>query len=130
MSGKLKRECYGGLKGIELSKFRTRYGPQHTSSLVQKTLKYFGLQDRLAERAPIERWPEVVGSNMATHTRAVDIKNKVLILEADHGAWRQEVTMLIPMIIKKYNAMFGEGTVEEISWRDRPKRSGHGRRQG
>jgi predicted nucleic acid-binding Zn ribbon protein len=84
----------------------------------------------MTERAPIDRWPEVVGSKMAVHTRAVDIKDKVLILEADHGAWRQEVTLLIPMIIQKYNALFGEDTVKEIMWRDRPMRSRHGRRQG
>lgn len=113
-----------------MSKFRTRYGPQHTSLLVERTLKYFGLQDRMAERAPIDAWPEVVGSKMAAHTRAVDIRNKTLILEADHGAWRQEVTLLIPMIIQKYNAMFGENTVKEIMWRDRPMRSRYGRRQG
>ncbi len=126
----MTREFYGRLKGSLMSKFRTKYGPQHTSTLVQKTLKYFGLQDRMAERAPIQQWPEVVGSKMAAHTRAVDIKDNVLILEADHGAWKQEVTLLIPMIIQKYNAMFGEGTVKEIMWRDRPLKSRYGRRQG
>jgi hypothetical protein len=33
------------------------------------------------------------------------------------------------MIIKKFNAMFGEGTVTEIQWRDRPVR-GRKRKNG
>jgi hypothetical protein len=37
--------------------------------------------------------------------------------------------MLVPMIIQKFNAMFGEGTVTEIQWRDRPHR-GRKRKNG
>ena len=52
----------------------------------------------------------------------MDLVDGVLVLEADHGAWRQELTMLVPMIIQKFNAMFGEGTVTEVQWWDRPHR--------
>ena len=37
--------------------------------------------------------------------------------------------MLVPMIIQKFNAMFGEGTVTDIQWRDRPVR-GRKRKNG
>ena len=50
-----------------------------------------------------------------------------LVLEADHGAWRQEVTMLVPMIIAKFDALCGEGTVTEVTWKERPVR---GRNRG
>ena len=39
----------------------------------------------------------------------MDLQDGVLILEADHGAWRQELTMLMPEIIEKFNALCGDG---------------------
>jgi predicted nucleic acid-binding Zn ribbon protein len=93
------------------------------SSILGAVLKQCGLQERVHERGPLLSWPQIVGAKIAEHSRAVDISDGVLILEADHGAWRQEVSLLTPMIIKKFNALHGEGTVTEIQWRDRPGQS-------
>ena len=106
-----------------------REGPLPISSLIEGALRQCGLHDRMEERAALLRWREIVGDKIASQSRAVDLVDGVLILEADHGAWRQELTMLVPMIIKKFNAMFGEGTVTEIQWRDRPVR-GRKRKNG
>ncbi len=99
-----------------------REGPLPVSRLIEGALRQFGLHDRLEERAALLRWREIVGDEIAEHSRAVDVVDGILVLEADHGAWRQELTMLVPMIIQKFNAMFGEGTVTDIQWRDRPVR--------
>lgn len=96
--------------------------PQPLSKILADVLRQCGLDNRLEERSPILHWAEVVGEDIAAHSRAVDLIDGVLVLEADHGAWRQEVTMLIPMIKDKFNARFGEGTVTDIQWRDRPVR--------
>jgi len=106
-----------------------REGPLPVSRLIEGALRQFGLHDRLEERAALLRWREIVGDEIAEHSRAVDLVDGILVLEADHGAWRQELTMLVPMIIRKFNAMFGEGTVTEIQWRDRPVR-GRKRKNG
>lgn len=79
-----------------------------------------GLRERAQERAVLSRWVEIVGKEIAAHARALDIQDGVLILEADHGAWRQELTMLAPGIVEKFNALCGPGTVVEIQWRERP----------
>ena len=106
-----------------------REGPLPVSRLIEGALRQYGLHDRLEERAALLRWREIVGEEIASHSRAVDLVDGVLVLEADHGAWRQEVTMLVPMIINKFNAMFGEGTVTDIQWWDRPVR-GRKRKSG
>jgi predicted nucleic acid-binding Zn ribbon protein len=102
-------------------------GLQPVSRILEGVLRDCGLQERLEERAALSEWSEIVGGDIAGHTRAVDLVNGVLTLEADHGAWRQEVTMLVPLIISKFNARYGEGTVTDIQWRDRPRR---GRKPG
>lgn len=111
-----------------MSSRRNNHGPQSVSQILQGVLRQSGLHERLEERSALLRWREVVGEDIAGHSRAVDISEGILTIEADHGAWRQEVTMLIPMIIEKFNAMCGEGTVREIQWRNRPGRTG--RRDG
>ncbi len=97
-------------------------GPQPVSSILAQVLRNCGLSERLEERSPLLAWKDVVGEEIAQHSRATDIKDGVLIVEADHGAWRQELTLLKPMIINKFNALFGEGTVTEIQWRNQPGR--------
>jgi len=106
-----------------------REGPVPISRIIEGALRQYGLHDRLEERAALLRWREIVGDEIAGHSRALDLADGILILEADHGAWRQELTMLMPMIINKFNAIFGEGTVTEIQWRDRPIR-GRKRKSG
>ncbi|MEN8006245.1 MAG: DUF721 domain-containing protein [Candidatus Krumholzibacteriota bacterium] len=106
-----------------------RQGPLPVSRLIEGALRQCGLHDRMEERAALLRWREIVGEEIAGHSRAVDLVDGILVLEADHGAWRQELTMLVPMIIQKFNAMFGEGTVTDIQWRDRPVR-GRKRKNG
>ena len=96
-------------------------GPQPVSRILEGALRRFGLHERLAERSALLKWREIVGDEIADHSRAIDLSDGVLVLEADHGAWRQEVGMLMPMIVKKFNALCGEGTVTTIRWRDAPQ---------
>lgn len=100
-----------------------RTGPQPIAGILEKVLRQYGLDERLNERGPLNAWPEVVGEEIAQHSKALDISEGVLTLEADHGAWRQELTLLIPMIINKFNALYGEGTVTEIRWKNQPGQS-------
>jgi len=99
-----------------------KVGPQPISRILEGALRQYGLHERLAERSVLQKWSEVVGDEIAAHSRAVDLVDGVLVIEADHGAWRQELTLLMPMIVTKFNEMCGAGTVTEIQWRDRPVR--------
>ena len=101
---------------------RKNEGPQPISRILEGALRQYGLQERFAERSVLQKWTAVVGEEVAAHSRAVDLADGVLVLEADHGAWRQELTLLMPAIIKKFNEQCGAGTVTEIQWRDRPVR--------
>ena len=95
---------------------RRKSKPERVDAIIESVLGGTGLADRARERSVLEVWAEIVGDKAAAHTRAVDIADGVLTLEADHAAWRQELTLLFPAIIEKYNARHGEGTVREIRW--------------
>jgi predicted nucleic acid-binding Zn ribbon protein len=91
-------------------------GPVRLDRILDGVLSECGLSDRMAERSLLEVWPQIVGERIARHVRAVDLRDGVLLLAADHGAWRQEVTLLLPRIREQCNERFGEGVVQEIRW--------------
>jgi len=100
-----------------MSDDRHKSRPVRVDAILESVLESTGLRARKRERSVLESWAEIVGERAAAHTRAVDIADGVLVIEADHAAWRQELTLLIPAIIAKYNARHGEDTVREIRWR-------------
>ncbi len=93
-----------------------RDGLQPIASILENALREAGVDERLAGRAPLLHWREIAGPEISAHVRAVDLVDGVLVLEADHGAWRQETAMLAPEILEKFNARFGEGTVSQLQW--------------
>lgn len=91
-------------------------GPVRLGRILDGVLSDCGLNDRLAERELLLAWNQIAGERLAAHVRAVDLREGVLWLDTDHGAWRQEVSLLLPRILRECNARSGEGTVKEIRW--------------
>lgn len=95
---------------------RRRGRPQPIDSILENVLDSTGLAGRMRDRRIMDDWEAVVGETAARHCRPVDYRDGVLTVEADHAAWRQELTLLAPVIIEKFNAIHGEGTVKSLSW--------------
>ena len=100
-----------------MGKTRRRSSPESLAKVLSKVLADTGLSERLDERRVLSAWVEIVGEEIAEHVRTLDIVDGVLMIDADHGTWRQEVTLLAPEIINRLNDMFGRETVCEIRWR-------------
>ncbi len=88
--------------------------PIKVSEIMGDMLDKLGLSQKLTQKSVLEKWPSIVGPKMAKHTQAVDCRDGILFVSADHGAWRQELMLLAPMIIHKYNEATGEETINEI----------------
>lgn len=93
-----------------------RGSPVPLERVLDGLLRAHGLEDRLVQRRALDAWESIVGSAIATHARAVDLADGVLTLQADHGAWRQEITLLLPQIVTAFNDRYGPGTVNSIQW--------------
>jgi len=99
-----------------MSENKKKSGPEKIGSVLVSLLKKSGLSGRVDERVVLERWPEIVGSRAAEHTTAIDLSNGILTVDADHAAWKQELTLLFPTIKEKFNELCGEGTVSVVRW--------------
>jgi len=91
-------------------------GPLPIGSILGNVLDATGISDRLRDRHILDDWAGVVGEAAAKHCRPVDFAAGVLTVDADHAAWRQELTLLTPMIIEKFNAIHGAGTIKSLRW--------------
>lgn len=99
-----------------MSREKRQQGPVKVGQILDGVLADCGLDDRLAERQLLSAWGDLVGERLASHVRAVDLREQVLYLDADHGAWRQEITLLIPRIMQRCAERFGEDVVADIRW--------------
>ncbi len=99
-----------------MSQQNRKEGPVRLGNILDGVLADCGLDDRLAERTLLTAWPDLVGERLAQHVRAVDLREGVLLLDADHGAWRQEITLMLPQIRQRCIERFGADAVIDIRW--------------
>jgi len=97
-----------------------KFGLQPIGGALAAALRRLGLAERFQERELLDSWSDAVGRDIAAHVRAVDIEDGILVLSADHGAWRQEVNMLAAQILEKLAVKHGAGTITGLRWCDRP----------
>jgi len=96
---------------------------ENAGDVLRRLLASTGLENRLRERRVLEEWARIVGEQVARFSRPVDIADGVLTLEADSAVWRQELTLMAPLIVQRYNEICGEGAVREIRWSRRRTRT-------
>ncbi len=59
-------------------------------------------------------WSEIVGKDIADHSRVIDIKKEIISVEADHPGWIQIINLKKSYILKKINEKFQEKEINEI----------------
>jgi predicted nucleic acid-binding Zn ribbon protein len=76
--------------------------------------RHYGLEAKLLEHRLQRRWPEIVGAQIATHTRPDAIRFRKLYLIAENSVWLQQLTFLKPSLVQKINAAAGGAIISEI----------------
>ena len=62
-------------------------------------------------------WIEIVGSDIATHSKIFDIRGKVLVIETDHPTWSSLVLMRKKQILARLKAQFPELGITQLQVR-------------
>jgi predicted nucleic acid-binding Zn ribbon protein len=63
------------------------------------------------------RWAEIVGADLAAHTKPDAFADGELAVTADSTAWATQVRLLAPMLVKRLNAELGDGSVRRVKVR-------------
>ena len=94
-----------------------REDPQSLASAIGGLLDTEGWQQRAAMGSVFGRWAEIVGADLAAHTRPDSFADGVLAVTADSTAWATQVRLLAPMLVKRLNAELGDGSVRRVKVR-------------
>lgn len=84
------------------------------SHTLGKLLQARGLQNHLSEYRIFGQWDKTVGAVIARHARPLSLRGKKLYLAVDSPAWMQQLSLLKPEIIEKFNKGLGKDAVKDI----------------
>ncbi|MEU6737621.1 DUF721 domain-containing protein [Streptosporangium sandarakinum] len=72
------------------------------------------------------RWSEIVGPELASHTRPETFADGEVVVSADSTAWATQVRLLARTLVRRLNEELGDGTVQRV----RVRGPQHGPRPG
>jgi predicted nucleic acid-binding Zn ribbon protein len=103
-----------------------RDDPQRLTKAIGGLLDSNGWQQRIAMGSVFGRWTEIVGPDLAAHTKPDSFADGELAVIADSTAWATQVRLLAPMLVKRLNEEVGDGSVRRVKVRgpQPPKRRG------
>jgi predicted nucleic acid-binding Zn ribbon protein len=103
-----------------------RADPDLLTTAIGGLLDANGWQERIAMGSVFGRWPEIVGTDLAAHTRPDSFADGELAVIADSTAWATQVRLLAPMLVKRLNEEVGHGSVRRVRVRgpQPPRRRG------
>lgn len=87
----------------------TAFGPA-----IRELLAARGWQERAAVGGVFGRWPQIVGPELAEHTRPETFEDGVLVIAADSANWATQVRLLAANLVKRLNEDLGHGTVRRV----------------
>ena len=76
------------------------------------------------------RWTEIVGGDLAAHTRPGGLAEGELTVTADSTAWATQLRLLASQLVRRLNAVLGEGVVRQVRVRGPASAAGPARRPG
>jgi len=94
-----------------------REDPQPLASAIGGLLDTRGWQQRAAMGSVFGRWAEIVGADLAAHTRPDSFTDGELAVTADSTAWATQVRLLAPVLVRRLNAELGDGSVRRVKVR-------------
>ncbi|MQA93125.1 MAG: DUF721 domain-containing protein [Streptosporangiales bacterium] len=106
--------------------------PRRFGAVIGELLSERGWETRAAVGGIFGRWPDIVGPEVAEHTRPQSFDEGELVVLADSMAWAQQVRLLAPTLVRRLNEELGHGTVRKVKVRgpSGPRRTGGWRVRG
>jgi predicted nucleic acid-binding Zn ribbon protein len=91
-----------------------REDPQPLSTALDSLLTDQGWQTAAAVGSVFGRWDQLVGRDVAAHTRPERFTDGELVVVADSAAWATQVRLLTSAVLRRLNTELGHGTVTRV----------------
>lgn len=94
-----------------------RTEPQQLAAAINHLLAAEGWGLAAATGSVFGRWAEIVGSDLAAHTRPESLADGELTVTADSTAWATQVRLLAAQLVRRLNTELGDGSVQRVKVR-------------
>jgi len=91
-----------------------RDDPQALTAAFGGLLSARGWREKAAVGAVFGHWPDIVGPQLALHTKPESFESGELTVSADSPAWATQVRLMAPQLLKRLAEELGHGTVRRI----------------
>ena len=91
-----------------------REDPQPLSTAFDGLLADQGWQTEAAVGSVFGRWDQLVGPDVAAHTRPEQFNDGELVVIADSAAWATQMRLLTSAVLRRLNTELGHGTVTRV----------------
>jgi predicted nucleic acid-binding Zn ribbon protein len=81
---------------------------------IEALIDQYKIEERLSETVVINDWEKIVGKMVARHTKNMHIKKRVLFIEFDNAALRNEMSFAKTRLIDAINKSLKNDAIEEI----------------
>jgi predicted nucleic acid-binding Zn ribbon protein len=107
-----------------------RDDPEPLNSAIDGLIDTRGWREATTAGSVFGRWAQIVGSDLAAHTRPDSLADRELTVIADSTAWATQVRLLAAQLVRRLNAELGDGSVERVKVRGPAGAAGPPRRAG
>lgn len=104
----------GGRKRSASGRRARNDDPQPISDVLGGLLSDQGWRERAAIGAVFGRWDQIVGPDLAEHTRPESFADGEVVVLADSAAWATQVRLLAATLVRRLNEELGHGTVATV----------------
>ena len=87
---------------------------QSVGQAIRDLLNSYRLTSKYDEANIIESWERLVGKPIASRTKKIFIKNKVLFVEFDSPTMRHDFSLHKTEVLDVFRKEFGDGVITEI----------------
>jgi predicted nucleic acid-binding Zn ribbon protein len=91
-----------------------RDDPQPLTAAVGGLLSARGWREKAAVGSVFGHWADIVGPQLALHTKPEAFESGELTVSADSTAWATQVRLMAPQLLKRLGEELGHGTVRHI----------------
>ena len=107
-----------------------RDDPDRLSAAIEGLIDARGWQEATVSGSVSGRWAQIVGADLAAHTRPDGLADGELTVTADSTAWATQVRLLAAQLVRRLNADLGEGAVQRVRVRGPASAAGPARKPG
>jgi predicted nucleic acid-binding Zn ribbon protein len=106
-----------GLAGAGTDRRERRDDPQRLTSAIDGLISEQGWEQAAATGALFGHWAQIVGPELAGHTRPETLADGELIVTADSTAWATQLRLLAGQLVHRLNVELGDGAVRRVKVR-------------